>query len=150
MGEFLKGWRRKVGCVTLVMALAFTMGWVRSVSVSEGAVIQFPAWTHFLISTGGHFSWMANFPASDRPVEETVDHSFVYAEIEWKWRCRWHGIDIGEGHLMGFPLKAWVIPYWSIVIPLTLLSAYLLLSKPHNSTPKKITEPTASEGGATS
>ena len=26
-------------------------------------------------------------------------------------------------------LAIWIIPYWSIVIPLTLLSAWLLLSK---------------------
>ena len=33
-----------------------------------------------------------------------------------------------------------IIPYWSLVIPLTLLSAYLLLSKSRNSTPKKLVE----------
>ena len=33
------------------------------------------------------------------------------------------------------------IPYWSIVIPMTALSAFLLLSKPRKSTPKETTEP---------
>jgi len=30
------------------------------------------------------------------------------------------------------PIVHWNIPYWSIVLPLTLLSAYLLLSKPRS------------------
>ena len=39
-----------------------------------------------------------------------------------------------------------VVPYWSIIIPLTALSAFLLLTKPRKSTPKKITEPNPAEG----
>ena len=31
-------------------------------------------------------------------------------------------------------------PYWSILVPLTLISLWLLLSKPRNSIPKKIAE----------
>ena len=38
------------------------------------------------------------------------------------------------------------VPYYSIVIPLTAISAYLLLSKPRPLAQKKITEPTADEG----
>jgi len=32
------------------------------------------------------------------------------------------------------------IPYWTIVIPLTLLSAYLLISKPRKVKPAAISE----------
>ncbi len=39
-----------------------------------------------------------------------------------------------------------VPPYWSIVLPLTILSAGLLLTKPRNSTQKKSPEPAANEG----
>ena len=35
----------------------------------------------------------------------------------------------------------WFIYYWAIVVPLTLISAYLLLVKPRNSTPNNIAEP---------
>ena len=42
-------------------------------------------------------------------------------------------------------MSVWKVPYWSVVIPLTLLSAFLLLTKPHQSTPKKCTEPTTEE-----
>jgi hypothetical protein len=37
-------------------------------------------------------------------------------------------------------------PDCSVVSVLTLLSAFLLLSKPRKSTPKKTAEPTANEG----
>ena len=35
MREFFRGWRRKVGCVTLVMACAITLLWLRSRFQSE-------------------------------------------------------------------------------------------------------------------
>lgn len=40
MREFFRGWRRKVGCVTLVMACVLTTGWVRSIGQSHA--VQFP------------------------------------------------------------------------------------------------------------
>jgi len=35
MGDFFKGWRRKAGCVTLVMACTFAAAWVRSFIVED-------------------------------------------------------------------------------------------------------------------
>jgi len=35
MRAFFSGWRRKIGCVTLLMALAFMGGWVRSLSDTD-------------------------------------------------------------------------------------------------------------------
>jgi len=35
MGEFFKGWRRKAGCVTLVLACVMAVGWVRSQHFSD-------------------------------------------------------------------------------------------------------------------
>ena len=40
-----------------------------------------------------------------------------------------------------YETESWTIPYWSITIPLTLLSAFLLLSKPQKSNQQKITDP---------
>jgi len=39
-----------------------------------------------------------------------------------------------------FAVKWCQFPYWSIVIPLTLLSAYLLLVKPRVATAKNVGE----------
>jgi len=49
----------------------------------------------------------------------------------WRW-CRF-GICTEDGTLAGGSfcrMRYWLVPYWSIVIPLTLLSAYLLLARP--------------------
>jgi hypothetical protein len=32
--------------------------------------------------------------------------------------------------------RPWAIPYWSLVLPLTALSAFLIITKPRPSTPK--------------
>ena len=39
MGDYFKPWRRKIGCVTLVLACLFMAGWVRSSFFIEGVVI---------------------------------------------------------------------------------------------------------------
>ena len=38
------------------------------------------------------------------------------------------------------------LPYWSVVLPLTLISAWLMLSKPYKSIPTKTREPTSNVG----
>ena len=37
MGDFFHGWRRKIGCVTLVMACVFMSGWVSSIRASHAS-----------------------------------------------------------------------------------------------------------------
>jgi len=39
MGEFFKGWRRKTGVVTLVMACVFMSAWVRSQTTIDIGVL---------------------------------------------------------------------------------------------------------------
>lgn len=58
--------------------------------------------------------------------------------IDWRWRMLGfgHGIDIGGQKSKNnflfhtLPTIVTVVPYWSIVLPLTAISAWLLLSKP--------------------
>ena len=69
----------------------------------------------------------------------------VLKQIDILWTFEWCGFGCGESHLNH--LQIWTIPYWSITIPLTALSAFLLLSKPRQSTQKKTLEP-ISVGGA--
>jgi hypothetical protein len=45
---------------------------------------------------------------------------------------------IGSGFALNDVMVFWRVPYWSIVIPLTLLSAWLLLSNPRTVNPKSI------------
>ena len=79
-------------------------------------------------------------------------------DIDWNWQ--YCGFQFGEYYLGSSSklehaaddmtpqltlvfarLVLWNVPYWSIVIPLTPLSAFLLLSKPKKSTQKKNGEP---------
>jgi hypothetical protein len=55
-------------------------------------------------------------------------------------KCVWRGFGFAVGELNvpsadRFNHTIWIIPYWSLLIPLTSLSAWLLLAKPHR-TPK--------------
>jgi len=65
--------------------------------------------------------------------------------------CRWDCGGVHFGSKNAKPalanLTAFYVPYWSITVPLTLISAFLLLSKPRQSTRKKITEPDLAERG---
>ncbi|MDB5348549.1 MAG: hypothetical protein JWP89_6926 [Schlesneria sp.] len=58
MREFFRGWRQKVGCVTMVVA-CFVLGlWMRSLRIRD--VIDFPNGPGSclrLVSENGRFSW---------------------------------------------------------------------------------------------
>jgi hypothetical protein len=166
MGEFFWGWRRKVGLMTLLMACVFAAGWVRSFYVRDTIIIygRFPVLS--VSSKDGQLSWEKQLPfvlkGPFNPVQDLNDGAQNYWEpwdIHWRWRREWYGFLFGSGVLSlsldKFPpnerrwmseppqkrrVEVWMIPYWSIVIPLTLLSAFLLLSTPHQSTPKKTAE----------
>ena len=64
------------------------------------------------------------------------------------WEREFAGFQIGEGKDWDTRVKSYfgVIPYWSIVISLILISIWLFLSKPRPSAPKNPAEPTANEG----
>ena len=78
--------------------------------------------------------------------------------VQWRWRLLGfgHGGDDGGAKAIGnliihtSPSTVTVVPYWSIVIPLTALSAFLCLTKSHQLTPKKTSEPISGEGGTKS
>jgi hypothetical protein len=96
MGEFFRGWRRKVGVVTLMVACMFMAMWVRGMSI---------------------------WPAGEG--------------FELRMELREAGIDFGLVHVHHLDATSWNgsamafdIPYASIVIPLTLLSGYLLIIRP--------------------
>jgi hypothetical protein len=126
MGEYFKPWRRKIGVVTLVMGLACLGGWARSFSVFDSVALPLPYSGNYgfvLISTNGRVwcgrIWceepiIPNWDASSLPLlratilpsGESVEQTFIAL------------------------YRDDLIPYSSIVVPLTLLSAWLLLSKP--------------------
>ena len=105
MREFFRGWRRKVGVVTLVLACVFTGFWVLSLISSNKLVIEFSRTNDFaksieLRSEGG----MMQYVESTELYFGDHDNEVLFAHT-----------------------------YWSIVIPLTLVSLWLLLTKPRKA-----------------
>jgi hypothetical protein len=120
MWEYFKGWRRKLGVLTLVMACVFMTAWVRSRMLVD--VVELP--------------WIAI--VSNRGILSVVIRELTGAS---SWRSR--SLDLVPERqwdvlLWGFGLwrrqlyeaTAIGIPYWFMTISLTLLSAWLLLSAP--------------------
>ena len=203
MGDFFKPWRRKAGCITLLMACVIAMGWIRSQTVAD----------NLTYSTGHHseVSWHsmagvlclqksrigtqehpAETAAPEVPTRRTLEletddpdspTSINISETSWatpilisadrpfptwetglvgdlelssmfEWRWLRLGFGIADLYCTGSVISGkrdvlsqtiYAIPYWSIVIPLTLLSAYLLLTNPRVTKPKTIVEIRSSE-----
>lgn len=151
MPSYFKPWRRKLGVLTLAMACVFAAGWVRSHAVSDRISIQIDDLGYcFFASSQGYVSWRRtyggphDFPVKRIAWQTFADHKGVWqpagdlgdAKVAWRWQA--FGFDFGKCgfHSVAsyFTYNFAFVPYWSIVIPLTVLSGYLLLSKPRQST----------------
>ena len=144
MGEFFKGWRRKAGLVTLAMACLLAVAWMRSYVVRDVVTFTRSDRLHMIVSSHSHASWwaMAN----------------VYSQMEWN-RYSIPPTERGRNsHLAHFRLMEstiasvmlqsrppqgaiWTVPYWSLVLPLTLLSAWLILGKTRKYQPPSTSDP---------
>ena len=101
--------RRKIGVVTLLMACVFASGWIWRIAGCPN-----PITSHLQVGFGlNGFSVVAKKTVSVTTI--AIDGS---------------GQQVYDKHLGLVDVFETAIPYWSIIIPLTLLSAYLLLSKP--------------------
>ena len=151
MREFFKLWRRKIGVVTLVMACVFMGGWVRSRTIDEGVSFRTGKFMDMflgscpygiIVATGKYsdssfpsmnVGWFSKVAVDDGEAEEQADTKWYSSGFQFRTS--------GKGNFFHV-----VIPYWFLVLPLTALSAYLLLTKPRKSTQKKIVEPIPADG----
>ena len=149
MGDFFNGWRRKTGLVTLAMACVFAAGWMRSHIADEMVYFQISPEGTIFESVDGSLFWAKCKPGSfPDPVgfwqlEATSDPNcyYVLEDGDVKWHLRLLGFGVGESSKTMQPqgrrtYSFWCVPYWSIVLPMTLLSAWLIIMKP-----KKTKEP---------
>ena len=138
MGEFFKGWRRKFGVVTLVMACGFMLFWARS--FDEGAIFWFRTSSHWWEFVGSMHGLLI-FGSKHDPVIQSFSSrwTIIPSSNEWldNWwiaEWRWSGFSSCESlRIADQPsvvARMWTLPYWFIVLPLTMLSTYLLLTKP--------------------
>jgi hypothetical protein len=143
MGEFFKSRRRKLGVGTLLIALGFMAGWMRSQSVYD--IIDFvPIYVDdhtydTFISCYWGIGWrrtqspFIRLPAEVRQMswESDSDPNAFPSDMAKRAPFGFRS-DFEEN---GVVYLAYFIPYSSFAVPLTLLSAYLLISRPRSAKP---------------
>lgn len=175
MGNFFRGWRRKAGIVTLVIALLTLSGWLTSFyrqdvlelcpdrsilcATSGYGVVMFSRFTFPTREAALSQSQVRGSPPqpwnigwSSTPIKSAFDPTKErpLTAPDWSWRCGAFAcgtakITINLKSVIHVDKAYVIIPYWSLVIPVTLLSAWLLLSKFRQSNPKNTPESTPSE-----
>lgn len=147
MAKYFRGCWRKIGGLTLVLALLFMVGWIRSVVVEDsltaqcdglitiylGSKNQGLVWARLQETKGPQHPLFARYRLGWRSQKITKGPFDGIEEYATQSRWNWCGFRFEEGDLelpVKIRLTVRVIPYWSIVLPLTLLSIGLLLIKP--------------------
>ena len=166
MREFFRGWRRKFGCATLFMALVFMAGWVRGSSICDVADFGSQGGYYRLNASCYGLMWFRNegdpniaygdpFQLNHHPVgsangphpgEFHLGDDETERVIQWHWH--WAGFHFAKTVWIrdGMRKTLWVVPYWSIVLPLTALSAFLLTPAHRQSTPMNAVESSPENG----
>ena len=147
--------------MTLVMACLFMAGWMRNYFIRDSVNIP--------TGNSSSIEFISGYQCLNLVVMWSTipDHEMASFRIYHQKDDEEIGIHVGKFLFDGFArdhfpfrptwfsfsnevritkLMIFSLPYWSITIPLTLASHWLLMSKPRRSTPKKIPEPTANGG----
>ncbi len=149
MRTFFQGRRRTAGTVTLVLACVLMAGWVRSLTFIEGVSIPVGMKrSASLVSNDSSLVWLTQHGDAFFLFPQFISRRFsdiddrLFENPFFEWRGKWCGFgfgisvdgtkQVGNQIVQMTPGTVAVIPYWSVVIPLTLISAYLLVSKPRN------------------
>jgi hypothetical protein len=145
MGEFFRGWKRKVGCVTLAAACVFALGWIRSYERRDFLNLRLGNSVIRIASLGAHFKFIHVTPAADNqfgwdsyPEQPGYDPTKDLEGYDLQWHAHFLGFYCGCG-ILNSSLRTTIFttPYSSIVIPLSLLSAWCLLTKPRSKSVTK-------------
>lgn len=127
MKDFFHGWRRKVGCVALVMACTLIGFWTRSQFDADVLCWSVGHETEVVISRDGVLSWWRL--ATERPVPRFWNPRFVNQS-----RDGTHYVAIGDWFVELGAADSCSVPYWPFAMPLTLFAAFLILWKPRKQT----------------
>jgi hypothetical protein len=137
MYEFFHGWRRRVGIVTLVMACCLMAGWVRNYVMCDVFSIHGGRSNlQRFVSVQGRTWWMdvqeQDGSLCTRWHQCSHNTNIVICRPEdLTWRRNFGGFELGEFPEVNIGSATYaIVPYWSLVVPLTLLSACLILCQP--------------------
>jgi hypothetical protein len=140
MRELFRGWRRKLGCVTLVMALMLMVGWIRSRVVHEGLGLQINEDTTYSLVSRDDTLHLLRFVAAEQEAGQQffqwvsqprpANASYITDRPDTTWRWQAGGFGLSDLALSEGDFTVLTAPYWFPTGILTILSVWLLLSKP--------------------
>lgn len=123
MRELFRGWSKKAGCITLLVACVFTAGWMRSRITYDLISFKIGERTQMIHVTNGHVYWWGvsalngrlNWESKPPPPALAIDEERGYWSDDegWNWNFR-----------------EWIVPHFPVAISLSILSAYLILWHP--------------------
>lgn len=123
MRELFRGSRRKVGCVTLVLACVLMGMWMRSFFVIDAILSPIGGRQQTVISLRNKITW-SSWDLENHEAEYSGSAFHLAPELS---QFIMEQIDARRERPS---FRQWIVPYWCIVLSLTLLSAYLILGKP--------------------
>ena len=138
MNDFFHGWRRKAGVVALGLACVVTMLWIRSLWMVDLLDFRPTRLRQLSVASGSgaarpSFSWITEGSLEGQPLLEWIAYEDQHKDGNYL-----PTLFFGSWGQVGSAIPASVhaesvglyIPYWFLVLPITLLSTYLLLWKP--------------------
>lgn len=158
---YFQPFRRKLGVLTLIMASLFAVGWVRSRLIVDFVWYPSPTSGYSIESLHGMIRLIKGTPVASRaPIQFGSENLWApphlklddngkplpfnpYEKLDIIRQSNWLLFGVCSGRIKNSSIaqiEMCIIPYWSIVIPLTLISALLLVTNPRRSNQMKITE----------
>ena len=128
MREFIRGWKRKAGCLTLGLACLLAGLWTHSRTIRSETVFPLGSRLNVLIGFEGHVYWVGYDAGKGMPLRwgfRTGNRSrdwleqFSVSDFESMW------VELAEKRQFG--MRHWHFQPGAIAFPLTFLSAILLL-----------------------
>jgi|GEM_PF-774879 len=146
MREFFRPFRRKLGVLLLALASALMTLWMRSFVRRDTITLNTITPLHRIVSAYGTVNWDKEamiqwsnpWPTFFDSTSKMTDGFWVPSpEANGLWKRSFLGFEAGCGRKSehGWKVERWAMPYWSIVLPLTLLSAWLLIGTYRPSDP---------------
>lgn len=133
-------WKRNFGYITLAVTSVLMVGWIRSVVVNDNLQIPRGKYAEESVSSSnGILSWNSSQATKPNSVSTRWESSSVSSrdleryDRDTIWSFQSLGIGLGivqpdTADRRSFQIRQ--IPYWMLVIPLGILSAWLILSEP--------------------
>lgn len=153
MGEYFRPWKRKIGVVTLITTCCLMGAWVRSRVVCDSFAFAVAPHRYFCFGVipeaFGLFFIQSSDPElaktapqwSSDPIDLSAPSIYDDPDTDWVWKQRPFAIGVSRAQEDDLHVAVILFPQWSLIIPLTALSIWLLLSKVRQAKLKSAEKP---------